>query len=425
MTGIYGASPSTKPKRPEWVRNLVVPVLVTVIGGLLVAITTPAGAAVREVFFPTRVAVSGVVESGGVPVRDARVQVGADGPNASTDEAGRFQLTDVGNGKHDLRIEAAGIRSHVHKFSLASGAPATDLGIIKVAPYLRLGYYASVKPPTQPAGDPKVKYDVTLWLFGGDDAMRTVLAVAYTRPAPLPRDQVRGAGLDQSFCYRVRGSVRFSDLMVLGGAFASAQATVRLTDNRSFGVAAVPGAEQPPDCRAAKGPDADELPEPVPDPFPNPDPNPDPNPNPHPNPEPKPEPVAVPEVAGMSQADAEQELRKAGFEPRTRRQRDDSVPDGQAIGTDPPAGAKRIKGTEVVLRVSTGPSEGCDSGTVPNVIGLNEDAARTRLECSGFTVAVVPGDGDGAEGTVVGQSPKGGTSAEPGAKVSIKVIVRK
>jgi PASTA domain/Carboxypeptidase regulatory-like domain len=417
MTGTDSASATDKSsKRPEWIKNLIIPVLVTVIGGLLVAITIPAGSTVREVFFPTRVTVTGIVESGGAPVRSASIRVDDDGPNATTDETGRFQLADVDNGKHDLHVDAAGIRSHTHKFSLASGAPATDLGIIKVEPYLRLGYYASMKPPTRPSGDPKVKYDVTLWLIGGDDAMRTVQEVAYTRPAPLPRDQVRGADLARSFCYRVRGSVRFSDLMVLGGAFAAAQGTVRLTDGRSFGVAAVPGAEQPPDCKAAKGPDADELPEPVPGtPL---------IPNPNPNPNPGPVKVAIPNVAGMTEAAAEQELKDAGFEPQIQRQQNATTPEGQAIGTVPQAGTKKAKGTQVVLLVSTGPSTGCDPRTMPDVMGRTEEVAKARLECSGFTVEVIASNGDGAEGTVVGQNPLGGTSVEPGAKVSIKVVVQ-
>jgi hypothetical protein len=420
MTDTNSASTSDKPsKRPEWTKTLIIPVLVTVIGGLLVAVTTPAGSAVREVFFPTRVALSGIVESGGSPVGSASVRVDDHGPNGNTDETGRFQLADVDNGNHNLHVEAAGIQSHIHKFALASGAPATDLGVIKVEPYLRLGYFASVKPPSGPSSDPKVKYDVTLWLFGGDEALRTVQEVAYTRPAPLPRDQVRGADLARSFCYRVRGSVRFSDLMVLGGAFAAAQANVRLTDGRSFSVVAVPGAEQPPDCRSAKGPDADDLPEPVPVPVPG-----TPQiPQPHPNPKPDQGPVkvSIPDVAGMTEAAAEEELKDAGFKPQTRREQDAATPNGQAISTVPPAGTKKAKGAGVVLIVSTGPPTGCDPQIVPNVLGKTEQQAKALLECAGFTVEVFDGTGDAAKGTVVGQAPSAGESVEPGTQVNIKV----
>jgi hypothetical protein len=420
MTGTNSASASDKSsKRPEWTKTLVIPVLATVIGGLLVAITTPAGPAVREVFFPTRATVTGIVESGGASVRRASIQVDDDGPNAVTDETGRFQLADVDNGRHDLHVEAAGIQSHTHKFSLPSGAQATDLGVIKVEPYLRLGYYASVKPPTGPSADPKVKYDLTLWLFGGDDAMRTVQEVTYIRPAPLPRDQVRGADLARSFCYRVRGSVRFSDMMVLGGAFAAAQAKVRLTDDRSFGVAAVPSAEQPPDCKAAKGPDADDLPEPVPNQLPVPIPGPQPIPNPNPNPNPGPVKVTIPDVAGMTEAAAEQELKESGFKPQTRRERDAATPVGEAIGTVPPAGTEKATGTSVVLRVSAETSPECaPRTTMPNVMDKTEQEAKELLECAGLTVEVL---NSGAEGKVVGQDPLAGTSVPSDNKVSIKI----
>src|SRR5262249_34984363 len=158
---------------------------------------------------------------------------------------------------------------------------------------------------------------------------------------------------------------------------------------------------------------------------------------------------------------------------------------GNAIRTDPPAGATVDRGTTVTLYVSTGPaprtipavagesradtlaalrdlklrategpaefsddipagaavrtnppaggkvsrgaavqvifSKGPELVAVPNVIGRSLAAARRQLEAAGFTVAVKSLFGQ-SNGTVLGQSPLPLTRVRPGSTVTVGIL---
>ncbi|HKR51343.1 MAG TPA: Stk1 family PASTA domain-containing Ser/Thr kinase [Pseudonocardiaceae bacterium] len=64
-------------------------------------------------------------------------------------------------------------------------------------------------------------------------------------------------------------------------------------------------------------------------------------------------PTTVPDVRGLRQADAVSVLARAGLTAQLRRQFDGQVPGGRAIGTDPKAGTGTTRGTSVILLVST------------------------------------------------------------------------
>ncbi|MGH9022583.1 MAG: Stk1 family PASTA domain-containing Ser/Thr kinase, partial [Acidimicrobiia bacterium] len=64
---------------------------------------------------------------------------------------------------------------------------------------------------------------------------------------------------------------------------------------------------------------------------------------------------AVPDVAGLTPVEAASRLVREGFEPTEQPEASDSVPEGKVIGTDPPSGAEVGEGSEVALRVSSGP----------------------------------------------------------------------
>ncbi|MGH3836245.1 MAG: Stk1 family PASTA domain-containing Ser/Thr kinase [Pseudonocardiaceae bacterium] len=66
-------------------------------------------------------------------------------------------------------------------------------------------------------------------------------------------------------------------------------------------------------------------------------------------------PTTVPDVRGLRQADAVSALDRAGLTVLVRREFDGQVPGGRAIGTDPKAGTGTTRGTRVVLLVSTAP----------------------------------------------------------------------
>lgn len=393
-------------KRPEWLKNLTLPTLVVVLGALLVAILTPAGTAVREFVFPTKATISGTVELNGAPAGQATVRLAADASSV-TDTAGRFQLAVSGAGRHKLHIEAPGARGRDYEFSVAAGADAADIGVIKIEPFVRLGYYASVQPPTNPT-QPQVKYDVTLWLIGENDALAQVRTAAYTLPAPLPGTKVAGAG--PAFCYRKQGSLPFEQLMVLGGAFAVASGTVALADGRTFAVSSVPGTDQPAACTAppttavtippTTGTGSTQG-----------------NGNTGNTGSTK---VPIPNVRLLEETDAVGVLKQAGFKTKTQKQTDDTIAEGRVIGTKPAAGTRVSRGTLVTVLISSGVPV-----TIPALKGLDQGHAENALADLGLAVSVKKIESDTKPGIVVDSDPAEGQSVPKGTLVTISVTIPK
>src|SRR3954451_3164893 len=88
----------------------------------------------------------------------------------------------------------------------------------------------------------------------------------------------------------------------------------------------------------------------------------------------------IPDVEGTTKADAEQQLRKAGFQTAIENQHSNNVKKGNVIGTDPPAGTKLERQKTVTILVSNGPN----LVQVPSVVGLDQDSADTQLRDAGF-----------------------------------------
>jgi eukaryotic-like serine/threonine-protein kinase len=126
--------------------------------------------------------------------------------------------------------------------------------------------------------------------------------------------------------------------------------------------------------------------------------------------------VAVPDVAGKSQGDANAALTQAGLTAKFSSQPSNTVTSGQVIGTDPAAGTKVPPGSTVTVNVSTGPQQ----VTIPNVIGQSQLAAQGILATAGFNVEVNQVSNPANAGKVIAQSPSGG-EAPPGTKVTITV----
>src|SRR5262249_46290871 len=126
--------------------------------------------------------------------------------------------------------------------------------------------------------------------------------------------------------------------------------------------------------------------------------------------------VDVPDVRGKSEEDALNTLRFFGLQPTSAPQADDTVPQGQAIGTDPAAGTRVDRGAAVRVFISTGPSQ----VDVPNTIGQTQGAATNALTSAGFNVIVNFATAPGSRGIVVAQSPTGGKLPK-GGTVSIVV----
>ncbi|MGH3821875.1 MAG: PASTA domain-containing protein, partial [Pseudonocardiaceae bacterium] len=133
-----------------------------------------------------------------------------------------------------------------------------------------------------------------------------------------------------------------------------------------------------------------------------------------------PAPTTVPDVRGMLQANAIAELRRAGLTAQVRRQFDDQIGGGRAIGTDPKAGTGVDRGSSVILLVSTAP-------VVPDVVGLPLAQARQILADAGLNSTVrgqLGGFGilGGFSDRVISQSPRAGQPFRPGTTVALTTL---
>jgi eukaryotic-like serine/threonine-protein kinase len=94
--------------------------------------------------------------------------------------------------------------------------------------------------------------------------------------------------------------------------------------------------------------------------------------------------VAVPELTGSTQQDAEAALSEAGLQADLRFVNDSVIAAGVVISQDPAEGARVRKGQTVRLDVSLGPR----LVQVPKVEGLGPEAAESELLKAGFATVV-------------------------------------
>ena len=122
----------------------------------------------------------------------------------------------------------------------------------------------------------------------------------------------------------------------------------------------------------------------------------------------------VPDVTGMTQADATYMLQNKGFTVRSTTVPSDST-EGLVLLMDPGAGARQEEGAEVVIHVSI-------SRTVPKVVGSSQDSALKALSDNGFeNVDVQLERSDEPEGTVLSVSPEEGEKAKASTAITLTV----
>jgi eukaryotic-like serine/threonine-protein kinase len=127
------------------------------------------------------------------------------------------------------------------------------------------------------------------------------------------------------------------------------------------------------------------------------------------------EAIAIPSVGGDSQQTATADLQAPGFNVAIAADPvySSTVPSGDVVSYSPNGSAPR--GATVTLTLSMGPQP----VTVPNVVGLDEQAAATKLRADGFVVqeyTLLP-----FSDTVQRQSPAAETTVSPGATVTLYV----
>jgi serine/threonine-protein kinase len=131
-----------------------------------------------------------------------------------------------------------------------------------------------------------------------------------------------------------------------------------------------------------------------------------------------PQQVAVPQVVGLTVSSARGRLDKAGLEPSEREENSDTVEKGRIVSVSPPEGQKVDKGSSVTLVVSSGKPQ----AEIPNVVGKSFDEAQSTLQAAGFKVTRKDKESDKEDpGTVLSQSPKGGTQVDSGSTIALTV----
>ena len=127
----------------------------------------------------------------------------------------------------------------------------------------------------------------------------------------------------------------------------------------------------------------------------------------------EPESIAVPNVVGLTQAEAKTQIEQAGFtwELNPDKVASDTVAEGSVASTDPAAGTQAEKGATVRVTISSGP----DSVTLPdNLVGMSPDDARKAIEALGLKWEL---DASKVASDTVPEGKVAQTNPSPGSKV--------
>jgi serine/threonine-protein kinase len=127
----------------------------------------------------------------------------------------------------------------------------------------------------------------------------------------------------------------------------------------------------------------------------------------------------LPNVAGLTAAQATAKLKEAGFKPTTEKQPSTTVADGRVISTNPSAGTETQAGSSVTVLVSSGPPQ----TTVPDVVGQSLASAEATLTNAKLVTGTITRQTSTAQspGTVLEQSPATGSSLPDGGTVNLTV----
>ncbi len=150
-----------------------------------------------------------------------------------------------------------------------------------------------------------------------------------------------------------------------------------------------------------------------------------------------PQQVDVPDTIGMDEHLAALKLRRVGLTVgATAHLPNAKVPEGTVLAQDPPAHAKGIEGPSINLLVASPPDVGADGFLMPDLRGLDLEAAQIQLAHVGLTAAppsfiemgVPPVGPDGTTprppvtpNSIILQQPQPGTRVDSGTAVRLTV----
>ena len=129
------------------------------------------------------------------------------------------------------------------------------------------------------------------------------------------------------------------------------------------------------------------------------------------------EPLTVPTLSGLSASAAKSAIEDLGLVAAPTEAYSDTVAEGQVISQQTREGSTLHRGDSVAYTVSKGP----EKVAIPDVVGLQREEARSRLEGAGFTVKEEAILG-GFFGTVRSSDPAAGTMTKKGSTVTITIV---
>nr|WP_296531940.1 Stk1 family PASTA domain-containing Ser/Thr kinase [uncultured Actinomyces sp.] len=129
------------------------------------------------------------------------------------------------------------------------------------------------------------------------------------------------------------------------------------------------------------------------------------------------EPRTVPTLTGKGASAAKSSIEALGLIASPTEAYSDTVPEGQVISQQTREGSTVYRGDSVSYTVSKGP----EMVTVPDVVGLQRQEARNKLEGAGLTVQedLILG---GFFNTVRSSDPAGGSKVKKGSTVTISIV---
>jgi len=128
--------------------------------------------------------------------------------------------------------------------------------------------------------------------------------------------------------------------------------------------------------------------------------------------------VTVPDVEGLSRADAQEALTDLGLKVVIAENASEDVAEGVVISQLPAAGDSVAPGTSVGIVVSTGPPTSSEEVETPNVVGVTLAEAEQVMSDAGLETVTVPSTGSGKPANeIVAQTPEAGTQVQPGSTV--------
>ncbi|MCP2276754.1 serine/threonine protein kinase [Nocardia amikacinitolerans] len=133
-----------------------------------------------------------------------------------------------------------------------------------------------------------------------------------------------------------------------------------------------------------------------------------------------PDQVQVPRLDGLTVQQAEQELNALGLrmDPNVVRKESSAQDLDKVIGTEPSAGARVDVDQAIVVWLGKGP----EKVRVPSLVGQDISVAQPNLvDSAGFKIVIEEVQSPRPKGEVIGTSPAGGTNADKGSTVTVRV----